>query len=67
MMPRFFCYKVSLGVTQTHSHHPLHSPSLNSHSRHTFSPHSHALQELKDDLLDDAAWPVVTQWFIEDH
>ena len=22
-----------------------------------------ALQELKDDLLDDTAWPVVMQWF----
>ena len=26
-----------------------------------------ALQELKDDLLDDTAWPVVMQWFNEDH
>ena len=25
------------------------------------------LQELKDDLLDDTAWPVVMQWFNEDH
>ena len=24
-------------------------------------------QELKDDLLDDTAWPVVMQWFNEDH
>ena len=51
------CYKVSLRVAQTHSHHPPH----------TRSPHSHALQELKDDLLDDTAWPVVMQWFNEDH
>ena len=26
-----------------------------------------ALQELKDDLLEDTAWPVVMQWFNEDH
>ena len=26
-----------------------------------------ALQELKHDLLDDTAWPVVMQWFNEDH
>ena len=25
-----------------------------------------AFQELKDDLLDDTAWPVVMQWFNED-
>ena len=25
------------------------------------------LQELKDDLLDNTAWPVVMQWFNEDH
>jgi len=25
------------------------------------------LQELKDDLLDDTAWPVVMQWLNEDH
>ena len=25
------------------------------------------LQELKDDLLDDTEWPVVMQWFNEDH
>ena len=25
------------------------------------------LQELKDDLLDDTAWPVVMLWFNEDH
>ena len=31
------------------------------------SPHTCALQELKDDLLDDTAWPVVMQWFNEDH
>ena len=56
------CYKVSLRVAQTHSHHPSHSCSS-----HTCAPHSHALQELKDDLLDDAAWPVVVQWLNEDH
>ena len=44
-------------MAQTHSRHPPHSRS----------PHSHALQELKDDLLDDTAWPVVTQWFNEDN
>ena len=49
-------------VAQTHSRHPPHSHSLNSHS-----PHSHALQGLKDDLLDDTAWPVFMQWFNEDH
>ena len=58
----FLCYKVSLRVAQTHSHHPPHS-----RPPHTRSPHSHALQELKDDLLDDAAWPVVMQWLTEDH
>ena len=42
--------------------HPLHSFFSYSHS-----PHSHALQELKDDLIDDTAWPVVMQWFNEDH
>ena len=47
----FLSYKVSLGVAQTHSYHP----------RHSRSPHSHALQELKDDLLDDTVWPVVMQ------
>ena len=26
-----------------------------------------ALQELKDYLLDDTAWPVVMQWFNKDH
>ena len=26
-----------------------------------------ALQELEDDLLDDTAWPIVMQWFNEDH
>ena len=26
-----------------------------------------ALQELKDGLLDNTAWPVVMQWFNEDH
>ena len=58
----FLCYKVSLRVAQTHSHDPPHSRSL-----YTRSPHSRALQELKDDLLDDAAWPVVMQWLNEDH
>ena len=53
----FLCYKLSLRVTQPHSRHPPHSRS----------PHSHALQELKDDLLDDSAWPVAMQWFNEDH
>jgi len=42
---------------QTHSRHPPHSRS----------PHSHSLQELKDDLLDDTAWAVVMQWFNDDH
>ena len=42
---------------QTHSRHPPHSRS----------PHSHSLQELKDDLLDDTAWVVVMQWFNDDH
>ena len=28
---------------------------------------AHALQELKDDLLDDTAWPVVMQWLNEDN
>ena len=37
--------------------------SPHSYSPHTRSDHFHALQELKDDLLDDAAWPVVLQWF----
>ena len=27
----------------------------------------HTLLELKDDLLDDTAWPVRMQWFNEDH
>ena len=52
-------YKVSLRVVQTQSRHPS-----NSHSPHS---HLHALQKLKDDLLDDTAWPVVIQWFNEDH
>ena len=56
----FLRQKVSLRVAKTHSCHPPHSP-------HTCSPHSHALQELKDDLPDDTAWPVVMRWFIEDH
>ena len=70
----FLCYKVSLRVAQTHSNHPPHSRSPHSHSLHTCrSPHvhahahAHALQELKDDLLDDTAWPVVMQWFNEDN
>ena len=58
----FLCYKVSLQVAQTHSRHPPHS-----RSPHACSPHSHALLELKDDLLDDTAWPVVMRWFHEDH
>ena len=49
-------------MAQTHSRHPAHS-----HSPHTCSPHYHTLQELKDDLLDDTAWPLVMQWFNEDH
>ena len=52
----FLCFKVSLQVAQTHSCHPPH----------TRSPHSHALQELKDDLQYDTAWPVM-QWLTEDH
>ena len=64
----FLCYKTSLRVAQTHSNHPLHSRSPHSHSPHTCcSPHAHAFQELKDDLLDDTAWPVVMQCFNEDH
>ena len=64
----FLCYKVSLRVAQTNSHHPLHSCSPHSHSPHTRCPHSHAaLQELKDDLPVDTACPVVMQWFNEDH
>ena len=55
----FLFYKISLRVAKTHSPHPPH----------TRSRHSHALQdlELKDDLLDDTAWPVVMQWFKEGH
>ena len=41
--------------------------SPHSHSPHTRSLHSHTLQKLKDDLLDDTVWPVVMQWFNEDH
>ena len=63
----FLCYKVSLQVAQTHSRHPPHFRSPHSHSPHTRSPRSHALQELKDDLFDDTAWPVVMLWFNEDH
>ena len=25
-----------------------------------------ALEKLRDDLLDDTAWPVIMQWFDED-
>ena len=51
---QFLCYKVSLGLAQTHSRHPPHSRS----------PYSqHARQELKYDLLDYTTWPVVMQWF----
>ena len=64
---QFLCYKVSLRVAQTHSHHPPHSRSPHSHSPHARYPHFHAFQELTDDLLDDTAWPVVMQWFNEDH
>ena len=64
----FLCYKTYLRVAQTHSKQPPHSRAPHSHSPHTCcSPHAHALQELKDDLLDDTAWPVVMQWFNEDH
>ena len=63
----FMCYNVSLREAQTHSRHPHHSRSPHSHSPHTRSPHSHTLQDLKDDLKDDRAWPVVMQWFNEDH
>ena len=52
---------------QTHFCDPPHTRSPHSHSPHTRSPHSHALQELKDELPDDTAWPVVMQWFNEDH
>ena len=51
----FLCFKVSLRVAQTHSCHPPRTRS-----------HSHALQELKDDLQYDTAWPVM-QWLNEDH
>ena len=54
---QFSGYKVSLRVAQTQWRHPPHSRS----------PHSLALQELKDDLLDDTAWLLVLQWFNEDH
>ena len=37
-----------------------------SDSPQTHSPHCHALQELKDALLDNTAWPVM-KWFNEDH
>ena len=50
----FLCCKVSVRVAPTHSRHPPHSRSPHSRSR--------ALQELKDALLDDTAWPVVMQW-----
>ena len=42
------------------------SNSLSSPSSHSLSSF-HALQELKDDLLDDTAWPVVMQLLNEDH
>ena len=51
-------FKVSLQAAQTHSRLALLVPPR-SHSPHTRSPHSHALQELKDDLLDGTAWPIV--------
>ena len=54
-------------MAQTHSRHPAHSRSPHSHNPYICSPHSHALQELKDHLQDDTAWPVVMQWFNEDH
>jgi len=53
----FLCYKVYLRVAQAYSRHPPHS----------HSPYSHALQELKDHLLDGTARSVVMQWFNEDH
>ena len=45
----------------------LLSPSSHSLSSFSLDLLSHALQELKDDLLDDTAGPVVMQWFNEDH
>ena len=51
-----------LRVAQTQSRNPSYSRSTHSHS-----PHFQALQKLKDDLLDDTEWPVVMQWFNEDH
>ena len=59
----FLCYKVSLRVAQTDSRHPPRSHSPHSLSSHTCYPHSHAIQELQDDLLDDTASPVVMQLF----
>ena len=58
----FLCDKVSLRVAQTHSRHPPHT-----RSPHFTLSSFHALQELKDDLLDDTAWPVVMQLLNEDH
>ena len=46
-----------LQVAEIHSRHPPDSRS----------PHSHAPQELKGDLLDETVCPVVMQWFNEDH
>ena len=40
---------------------------LISRSPHLTLSSFHALQELKDDLLDDTAWPVVMQLLNEDH
>ena len=62
----FLCYKVSASDSNSLSS-PPHSRSPHSHSSHTRSPRSDALQELKDDLLDETAWPVVMHWFNEDH
>ena len=55
----------SKSLDPPHSRSP-HSHSPHTRSPHTRSPHSHALQKLKDDLLDDTAWPVVMQWFNKD-
>ena len=53
------CSTRSLRVAQTHARHRPHSRSPHSHSPHTRSTHSQALHELKNDLLDDTAWPVL--------
>ena len=53
----FLCYKVYLRVAQAYSRHIPHFRS----------PYSHALQELKDHVLDGTARPVVMQWFNEDY